>query len=66
MRAITSYDYADRPSTLDVEGLGGTLMQSIVTSASYLPAAIQREITLINQRPFYTDAPAGALLINAP
>jgi hypothetical protein len=29
-------------------------------------AAIQREITLINQRPFFTDAPAGALLINAP
>jgi YD repeat-containing protein len=38
VRAITTYDYADRPSTLDVEGLGGTLMQSIVTSASYLPS----------------------------
>jgi YD repeat-containing protein len=38
VRAIYGYDYADRPSTLDVEGLGGTPMQSIVTSASYLPS----------------------------
>jgi RHS repeat-associated protein len=38
VRAVYSYDYADRPSTLDVEGLGGTLDQPIVTAAGYLPS----------------------------
>jgi YD repeat-containing protein len=38
VRAIYGYDYADRPSTLDVEGLGGTQVQSIATDASYLPS----------------------------
>jgi RHS repeat-associated protein len=38
VRAVFTYDYADRPSTLDVEGLGGTLAQSIASNASYLPS----------------------------